>query len=414
MPAPRAINSDPKFRLSIVGGGIGGLTAAIALGQAGIDAGVYEQATQLREIGAGITLQINAMRALAELGIAGPIASRGQTIRRIVSRTVSGKPRTVVDMARFARELGAPCVTITRAALQQELLRQLGPEHVELNARAERVQQRAGTGRVIERQVEPPPIALGLADGRTIESDGLIGADGVHSATRRLLNLQTELNTPYHCWRALSPLPAALPSDEGAGWWGRGAAFGCFPVSETQAYWYFTERRRPDQKLSPEKRDTNDDHRAMLLAKLRGWDPATRQLIEGTAPEAIHSSPIFDRPATPRWGRRHVTLLGDAAHPMTPSMGQGGCMAIEDAVVLARCLAEADSVEHGMRTYEQRRWRRAARMVLLSRRLSAVAHASGPPIALLRHVLGWMPSSVRDRQLRKLFAFEVPDPTCSA
>jgi len=378
--------------------------AGIALRQAGFEVRVFERASQLREVGAGITLQINAMLALSKLGIACPIAARGQAIRRVVSRTATGKARATVSLDRIVAELGAPCITLARTELQQELLCQLGQQFVQLGARVEQVKELGNAATLL------------LADGTTVEADGIVGADGVRSVIRRELNLPTQLKSDYHCWRALCPLPERLPPegltsdelppDEGAGWWGRGAAFGCFAAGRNLAYWYFTERTQPGELALHKTKWTAAEQHSLLLKKTAAWDTRVQRLIERTQPDAIHFAPLHSRPATRPWGRGRVTLLGDAAHPMLPNLGQGGCMAIEDAVVLSRCLSTADTIEQGMRTYEHMRWRRTTRVVQLSQRLAALAHATDALPLLARQLLRWLPASLRERELRKLLSFD--------
>lgn len=376
--------------IAIAGGGIGGLTAAVALKQAGFRVRVLERATALRPIGAGITLQINAMLALGRLGLAGRVADRGQPVEGVESRHADGRTRVRVGLTRIARELGAPCVSIHRADLQATLLEALGEEAVSFGAGVKGFETVPRGG-----------VKVRTTPGDEVVADALIGADGVHSAVAEELALSGELSADYTCWRGVATLPTAEGEDRswGAGWWGDGLAFGLFPLTGDRIYWYATQRT---PSVIPREACLAKNY---LLDRFTGWHGAILRMIDATPCEAIFATPIYERPFCARWGKGPVTLLGDAAHPMTPSMGQGGGMAIEDAVVLARCLARCSELPLGLRSYEAARKQRTAAMVRVSRRMTAIAHAEGPLAVAARMAIPFAPEWFRNHQLRRLYRF---------
>src|SRR5262249_38146230 len=203
----------------------------------------------------------------------------------------------------------------------------------------------------------------------------LLGADGLHSVVRRqLFGAAPPRYAGFTAWRAVVPAPdgLAIPAGE---YWGRGQEFGVIPLGGRRIYWFAThtlpERQQGDLHASSEQKQA-------LLRLFRGWYPAIPALIEATPDEAVLRNDIYDRPPLAAWSRGRATLLGDAAHPMTPNLGQGACQALEDAVVLAASLAaattadRADRIPHALETYQSARLPRANRVVARSRQLGAL------------------------------------------
>lgn len=373
----------------IAGAGIGGLTAAIALRRIGREALLLEKARSLRPVGAGITLQINAMTALGRLGLAGAVAERGVAVRWIESRTTTAKLRARADLAPIAQRLGAPCISIERAALQQTLCEAL--EGVELRTESA----------VESFQIDSKGQSVRVAciDGENVEEGcALIGADGARSRVAAGLAPGATLSSPYQCWRAICPTTPGIPPATGCGWWGPGLAFGCFPIVGERTYWYCTTYSSANP---PEDGET----KRWLIGRLAGWDPRVAELVDATPAEAISKTPIYERSWLSSWGAGPVTLLGDAAHPMTPSMGQGGGMAIEDAVVLADRIEKTGSIAPGLRAYERARRPRTLAMVRNSRSLTQLAHAEGFSGRAGRWIGPWIPGWARARIMEAVFRF---------
>lgn len=372
----------------IAGAGIGGLTAAIALRRIGLEVVLLEKARSLRPVGAGITLQINAMTALGRLGLVSAVAQRGVAVRWIESRTTTAQIRARADLLPIVERLGAPCISIERAALQQTLCEALEGAELVTDSSVESFQI----------DPEESTVRVTCSNGQTREACALIGADGARSRVAAILAPGATPSSPYHCWRAVCPTTPGVPAATGCGWWGPGLAFGCFPIVGDRTYWYCTTFSTLNP---PEEGET----KRWLMARLVGWDPRVAELVEATPAEAISKTPIYERRWLESWGEGPVTLLGDAAHPMTPSMGQGGGMAIEDAVVLADRIEKAGSITAGMRAYERDRRPRALAMVRNSRSLTKLAHAEGVYGRVGRWIGPLIPGWARARIMEAVFRF---------
>ncbi|WP_343073546.1 FAD-dependent monooxygenase [Pyxidicoccus fallax] len=370
----------------IAGAGIGGLTLACALRRAGLTATVFERADALRWVGAGITVQMNAAVALRRIGLCDAVAAAGASPTDSAILQPSGATITRLPVQQMQQELGTPMVCIHRARLQSVLLEHAGPEHVRLG--------RAVTGF----KDDGHQVTATLSDGSSVTGDVLVGADGLRSAVRSGLLGDAPLRySGYTSWRGISPeVPSARPGHVSETW-GPGARFGVVPIGSGQVYWYATLNAPPGGQ------DTPGAARTRLREIFGGWHAPIPDLLAATPDDAIVRTDIHDRPPVNRWSRGRVTLLGDAAHPMTPNLGQGGCQAIEDAVVLSECLASGAPVEAALATYEQRRRERANQMVSRSWRLGQLAQLESPTARFMRDALfRLVPSSLAARGVRDL------------
>jgi len=372
----------------IIGGGIGGLTAAIGLDKVGIDAQIYERAAALGEVGAGISLWANAMHALDELGL-------GQTIRAHALREMFGEVRTwhgTILSAATSEDLkaryGVSVSMIHRADLLALLMSALDPDRIHLDHECTGVEQ--NTAGVTAR----------FSSGGTERGDLLIGADGLDSVVRsQIFGAVPPRYAGYTAWRAVADFtrPRMVASES----WGRGRRFGAIPMNDHRVYWYATENAPEGQHDSPQRT------KQKLLESFRGWHEPIEELIGATDESAILRNDIFDRDPLSRWSENRVTLLGDAAHPMTPNLGQGACQAMEDAVVLAACLGLSSSVDSALRAYEQRRIPRTSRIVMASRLIGQLAQWENPVLCFVRNaLLRAAPKATTSLQLRSLAAYE--------
>jgi len=389
---------DGDLHAAIIGGGIGGLSAALALRRAGIRVTIFERQSQLREIGSGLTLWTNAVKLVEQLDLLDALLAVSAPLERFEFWSWRGQWLGALSLQTLGERLGAPCVGVHRADLLALLARALGDCPVELDARCLGC-VRDGMG-----------VTAHFADGRAVRSDLLIGADGLHSAVRAaLLGQRPPRYAGYTCWRGVTPFEheAVSPgiSSETLGY---GTRFGMLPIGQGRVFWYATASTRPGGD------DAYTGRKHTVLDLFRRFRPPIAPLIAATDERAILRHDIYDRPPVRRWGEGRVTLLGDAAHPPTPNQGQGACQAIEDALMLARCLrevrlgSEGDGVSAALRTYEARRRRRTAQVIRQSRCIGWILQWRNPVAYALREaMLRATTATVVPQQLRALLAYEV-------
>ncbi|MEV7004243.1 FAD-dependent monooxygenase [Streptomyces sp. NPDC093982] len=380
-----------KHKAIIIGAGIGGLTAAVALRRVGIDVEVYERASVLRPAGTGLSLMSNAISALGLHGIDLELERRGRAIETFQLCDSLGRPVRKLPLKEISDHLGAPSVNIHRADLQGALLEAYGDEApVQLGASAMHIRPVAGGVRVR------------FTDGREAHGDVLIGADGFHSVVRhQLVGSEKPREPGYVCWLAVVSFShSQFTNGCVRHYWGPGQRFGLVDIGHGRAYWWGT---RNMSAAAARGWNGGKDEIARAFA---GWADEVQEAIRVTPEEAIISVPAQDRPFLERWGEGPITLLGDAAHPMLTSLGQGAGTAVEDAVVLARSLASVTDLSQGLRDYEARRRARVRRMVQLSHRLSQIEQDERRLPRMVRDAyFRWVPMPLLYRQNLSLLAY---------
>ena len=354
----------------VSGAGIGGLTAALCLAQAGHRVAVFEQAAILAEVGAGIQLSANGMRVLHHLGLLPRIAAlsflpEGVEMRDwrsgqlIASTTLGAEAQT-----RF----GFPYFHIHRADLISVLL-----QGVRENANIQ-----LHIGSAVEDFSQTESQVSVTVNNQTQVADLLVGADGIHSQVRTaLFGAEAPTFTGNVAWRGLVPaslLPQDLVRPVTTAWWGPGKHFVHYFVRQGELVncVCVVEKSGWDTESWTARGDLQE-----LQADFAGWHGTIQTLIEHMDPQACYKWALFDRSPMPQWGRGRVTLLGDACHPTLPFMAQGAVMAIEDGAVLAQCLAAEDSVAAALGRYENIRRKRTAAIQRGSRRNARVFHLDG-------------------------------------
>jgi 2-polyprenyl-6-methoxyphenol hydroxylase-like FAD-dependent oxidoreductase len=233
-----------------------------------------------------------------------------------------------------------------------------------------------------------------------VVADIVVGADGIHSAVRRSLFGEEPLHYGGHrAWRAGTRFDDKRVRDRFVEVWGVGGGFGFGPAGSGRVYWYCFE-------TVPEGAPTPDQPRDDFLRRYGGWFDPIPALIASTDADAIEPTFTYDRPPRRTWSRGRVTLLGDAAHPMKPNIGQGAAQALEDAVVLGLCLAGGSEPEKALRTYERRRVPRANAVVRTSRRAGRAAEVRSPIGARVRDaVMKALPDRLAIAQQRRIAEF---------
>jgi 2-polyprenyl-6-methoxyphenol hydroxylase-like FAD-dependent oxidoreductase len=375
----------------IIGAGIGGLTLAAALRQRGFACRLFERTTELRPVGAGILVQASALRALHTLGLDAKVAAAGQDVRLGLVTTERGRVLQRTSLAFLADELGVGTVAIHRGRLQEVLL--AGAFGAPLVQNAE----------LVSFEAEGEEVAAHFSDGSRIEGALLVGADGLRSVVRRQLLGETPLRyAGYTSWRGVAAVTGTVPPDEVTEMWGPGARFGFATIGGGQTYW-FAVLNAPEGASEPDSLEVVTRHFSHFAA------PVPR-LLECTRAEHVLRTDIHDRAPASSWSRGAVTLLGDAAHPTTPNLGQGGSMAIEDAVVLAHALERAPLLAEALADYERRRVARTGRIVQASFRFGKLAQMKNPFGIFLRNlVLRMTPEGVVQRELARAAEFSLEE-----
>ncbi len=351
------MTTHTDISVAVIGGGIGGLSAALSLLGAGIDVHVYEQAAAFREVGAGVQVSPNASRILHRLGLAGPLAAMG--VRPLAfhqrrwddGRTLLRSPLADAVEAAF----GAPHYQTHRADLLAALVEALPAERLHVG---HRLAQLVDKGDRVEAHFD---------NGARISADALIGADGIHSRVRHiLLGPETPRFTGCVAYRGLVPAErlAHLGLEVTAQiWMGPGRHFVHYFVAGGRLVNFVAVI---DQDAWTRESWTERGSVADALAAYQGWHPQVRAII-GAADETFIWG-LFDRAALPCWTVGRVALLGDACHPMLPFMAQGAAQAIEDGATLAACLARLgrQRITEALGVYEAHRLPRASRLQAMS------------------------------------------------
>lgn len=356
-------------RILVVGGGIGGLTAAIALRRAGFDPLVLERHPEPAEVGAGLSLWPNAVHPLRDLGLGDAVAAAGLESPGGALRLSGGRVLASLPGARLDDRFGAPLLLLHRADLVALLRAALPPEALREGARVTDVRE------------NPDRVTATLEGGEDIDGALIVGADGVRSLVRdRFWGDAAAVPSGDVAWRAVVPTGDELAPLDGETW-GRGLLFGAVPLSGERIYWFAGAAAGEQGDADPER------ERDLLAARFASWDVPAAQLVRRTDPDAIIRTPLLERAVASPLARGRVALLGDAAHPMFPNLGQGGCQAIEDAVELASALAGETDLASALARFDGVRRGRVAKIVARSRRTGQAALLASRPLAAVRNVV---------------------------
>jgi 2-polyprenyl-6-methoxyphenol hydroxylase-like FAD-dependent oxidoreductase len=336
-------------RALIVGAGIGGLAAGIALRRRGWEICIHERAANPRELGFGLLLAPNALAALRELGVAEAVTSGGVAAGPVEIRRLNGQV-----LRRFDARLGGPAVVALRRELHGALLNAVGENAIKLGSEAATITQDAGC------------VTLRLRNGNVDIGTVLIGADGVNSSIRKQLHPDEAPPRPsgfsairgvaYGVSNYLGQLSAISYMDDGI----EAAAA---RASSDAVYWYISLLSREVATPQPAE---------ILRRWCPSFDSPFRAIVAATKSEDLRFDNLLQRNPLPSWGNGRVTLLGDAAHPVLPHTGQGAAQALEDAVALGLVLAPPGNIEQALRRYERVRIDRTRRFVKLGPRIARV------------------------------------------
>jgi 2-polyprenyl-6-methoxyphenol hydroxylase-like FAD-dependent oxidoreductase len=364
------LQSDLRGRQAIIiGGGIGGLTAAIALRREGIEATVYDRAANVTQIqlGTGIHIWPNAMRGLRPLGLTAAIEAAGSRVENSPLMRWDGKVLRVMHIGSVGRLIGEPAIGILRPELHRILTEALEPEALVLGATFSHYEQ------------DEDGVSAYFTDGREVRADVLIGADGLHSVVREQLQGPAELSYDSVSWLGVVDLAhAGVAPDELSVLWGPGRGFIFFNVGENRISWIANDNV-PEGTVA-----STPDPKAAVLERYKGWAEPVEAIVEATDAAAIRGAEVFDRAPSRHWNDGRVTLLGDAAHPMIPMISQGACQAIEDAVVLTSRLVTEPDIGAALAGYTEARFARASGLQKRARLLAVTGKWKRPPSCSFR------------------------------
>ncbi|WMN06607.1 FAD-dependent monooxygenase [Marivirga arenosa] len=369
------------MEISIIGGGITGLTTALALSKLGIPAKVYEQAESLNEIGAGIWLQPNAMKVLQWLGLEKEIKQAGCTLNKMEITYPDLTPIKKINKAVVSDSDGNQTIAIHRAKLQSILFDKLKEtSHIELGKS------------YINHELVNKKIEIQFKD-ESISSDIVLGADGIHSKVRATMGLPSQYrNTNQICCRGIATieLPEHLQA-EGKEVWGHKKRFGFSQLSDEKVY-YFTVLNKNN---CPSNLDQNS-----LIDQFKEFDPIVSQIIASS--ETFHETELYDLKRLPNWYNTHSCLIGDAAHATTPNMGQGACQGIEDAYYISNLLKSSEKPADAFKQFELKRRKKVEYVVNNSWNFGKMAHNPFGQL-IMKTMMKITPEKVISKQMNKLY-----------
>lgn len=368
----------------IVGGGIAGLTTAIALEQVGFETAVYEASPQLSVAGAGIWMATNAMQVFHRLGLAEEVNAQGISLDRIEVADHKMKSIQATEQLLFVETFGYGVTSILRSRLRDILVSHYGKQ-IHCGKKLQKVES------------DEKGVQAFFEDGTSTTGDILIGADGIHSTVRHQLVPSARIRyAGQTCWRGIAPISLQAPLEKACvETWGKDYRFGLSVISDTEVYWFAVAK-------APEGQRDEENRKAKLTKMYADFGDPIPAIIAVTPETRIIRNDISDLKPIPKWYQGRVCLIGDAAHATTPNMGQGGGQAVEDAWFLSQILKEESRPEDAFKRFQEKRRKKVDQVVRTSWQIGKVAHIPFGQ-GLRNFLLRQAPKALAEKQMLALY-----------
>lgn len=373
--------------IDIIGTGIAGLSLALLLKTKDIKVNLFESSSQLKPYGAGIILANNAMKIFKELDLLDKIKNAGSCISSMKITDPRLKPLSTIDLKVFEQKYSVPNVAIQRGELHKILSENIDLKTISFSKKLSKIHANDSSGYDLE-----------FEDQSKHNSQTVIGADGINSAVREHVFGKGILRRPGQvCWRGVTSFD--LPEkyhDELNEAWGKGKRFGFVKVSEEKIYWYALVNEKNERNQFEDLQDVFYDFHPMVM-----------DIIRATLKERMVKIDIMDLEPIPHWYKGNVCLIGDAAHAMTPNLGQGTCQAIEDAYILSKHLYKGCDVQESFRKFETERIKKVKILVDKSWKIGKMAHMENHLAVWLRNrMMKALPDSINKKQTTKIYEID--------
>lgn len=370
--------------IDIIGGGIGGLSVALILQRNGFKVTVFESAIDIKPVGAGIILANNAMQVFRKYNLQDKLENAGNKISFMKITDPQLKPLSIVNLSPYEKKHHVSNVAIHRSELQKILTEEVGLKNILLSKRLSIIKKNEN-------------YELEFDDHSKRNSHMIIGADGIHSVVRDQLFPKGIIRKAGQiCWRGICKfdLPQKYHHELNEAW-GKGRRFGFVKISPVDVYWYAL--------INDTEENRNTDINTLFI----NFHPGVSDIIHATPKEKIIFNDIIDMKPISHWQEGNVCLIGDAAHAMTPNMGQGACQAIEDAYILGKYLRSETNIKEALRLYEKKRIKKAQALVNTSWSIGKMAHIENSGAVWLRNtIMRVLPDSISERQMRWIFEID--------
>ncbi|WP_106793438.1 FAD-dependent monooxygenase [Aquimarina sp. Aq78] len=379
--------------ISIIGGGIGGLVTALSFDKLNISYKLYERAAYLKEVGAGIWLSPNALQVLEWINPAllKEIQDSGNSFNRILVADHKLKPISDSNQEFIQKTFGYTTMAIHRGKLQQILYKYVAQENIELNKTFKEYFQNSDKS-----------LKINFTDGTSIQTKSIIGADGINSNVRKQLFPNSKIRySGQTCWRGISDynLSSELKS-VGFTLWGQKFQFGISKISDGKVYWFAVKLSEPNLQ------DDKENLKNLLTNMFSGFDPLVNEVIESTPINKIIRGDLSDLELLKKWSIQNICLVGDAAHSMTPDLGQGGAQAIEDAFYVSHFIKKSKSVATAYEDFYSYRKSKVEKLVKQSRITSKIAITNRFIEIIRNFTLKHTPEKYMQKQMVELYTLD--------